>query len=112
VLHVAPRLFLRFLLLLLGGFYLGSVCELDAAECGQHYAQETHEHIVARLGVDVVAPAALPDKGPAAWRGHQTGPTTRPLFRSRAGLPAAWPWVANPPPPVRRLYLRYAVLRV
>jgi len=72
---MVPRLFLRFVLLLLGSFYLGSVCELDAAERGQHYAQETHG-------------------------------------RRRVGSPAAWSWVANPPPPVRRLYLRYAVLQV
>jgi|GEM_PF-1766615 len=110
---MVPRLFLRFVLLLLGSFYLGSVCELDAAERGQHYAQETHEHVVARLGVDVSAPAAQPGPGTAAaWRGHGTGPTTRPLFWGRAGSPAAWSWVANPPPPVRRLYLRYAVLQV
>ncbi len=109
---MAPHpLFRLLLLLLLGSCYLSGVCELDAAECGQHYAQETHEHIVARLGVDVAAaPAAQPDEGPAVRRG--TGPAARPLFCDRPGAPTAWPRVANPPPPPWRLYLRYAVLQV
>ena len=42
---MAPRPLFRLLLLLLGSFYLGSVCELDAAECRQNYAKETHEYV-------------------------------------------------------------------
>ena len=109
---MASRPLLRLLLLLLGSFYLGSVCELDAAECRQNYAQETHEHVVARAGVDVSAPAAQPDEVPDALSAQWVAPTSRPAFRPFAGSPASWPWVANPPPPVRRLYLRYAVLQV
>ncbi|RSK38329.1 hypothetical protein [Hymenobacter perfusus] len=100
------------MLLLLGSFYLGGVCELDAAECRQNYAQETHEHVVARAGVDVSAPTAQPDEVPDALLAQWVAPTSRPAFRPFAGSPASWPWVANPPPPVRRLYLRYAVLQV
>ena len=109
---MASRHLLRLLLLLLGSFYLGSVCELDATECRQNYAQETHEHVVARAGVDVSPPAAQPDEVPAELRVQWNGPTPRPTFRGLPGSPASWPWVANPPPPVRRLYLRYAVLQV
>lgn len=109
---MAPRLLLRLLLLLLGGFYLGGVCELDAAECRQNYAQETHEHVVARQGVEVSAPAAQPDEMPAELLVHWNEPMPRPSFRGLPGSPASWPWVANPPPPLRRLYLRYAVLQV
>lgn len=109
---MAPRPFFRLLLLLLGSFYLGSVCELDAAECRQNYAKETHEYVAARSGVDVLAPAAQPDDVPAALPVHWNGPVPRPMFRGLPGSPASWPWVANPPPPLRRLYLRYAVLQV
>ena len=109
---MAPRLLFRLLLLLLGSFYLGDVCELDAAECRQNYAKETHEYVAARAGVDVSAPAAQPDEAPAALPVHWGEPVARLTFRGLPGSPASWPWVANPPPPVRRLYLRYAVLQV
>ena len=109
---MAPRPLFRLLLLLLGSVYLGSVCELDAAECRQNYAKETHEYVVARPGVEVSAPAAQPDAGPAARPIRWTAPGLRPTFWGVAGATAAWPWVANPPPPQRRLYLRYAVLQV
>lgn len=109
---MVSRPLLRLLLLLLGSFYLGSVCELDAAECRQHYAQESHEHLVARPGVEVAAPTTQPDDVPAGLLMQGNGPTPRSAFRGLPGSPASWPWVANPPPPVRRLYLRYAVLQV
>ena len=109
---MAPRLLFRFLLLLLGSFYLGSVCELDAAECRQNYAKETHEYVAAALGVDISAPATHPDDVPAALPAQWTRQVSQPMFRGLPGSPASWPWVANPPPPVRRLYLRYAVLQV
>jgi len=112
---MAPRFLFRLLLMLLSGSCLGSVCELDAAECRQNYANESHESpecIMARQGVDVLAPAAQPDDVPAAWPLHWTGPAPRPTFRDQPGSPASWPWGANPPPPMRRLYLHYAVLQV
>lgn len=109
---MAPRLLLRLLLLLLGSFYLGGVCELDAAERRHNYTQETHEHVVARQGVDVSAPAAQADDVLAGLPMLWNTPKPRPSFWGLPGSPASWPWVANPPPPVRRLYLRYAVLQV
>ena len=109
---MAPRPLFRLLLVLLGSIYLGSVCELDAAECRQNYAKESHEHVAACSDVDVSAPAAQPDEVPARLPGQWVAPAPRPAFRSLAGSPASWPRVANPPPPVRRLYLRYAVLQV
>ena len=108
---VARPLF-RLLLLLFGSFYLGSVCELDAAECRQNYAKETHEYVAARPGVDVSAPAAQPDEVPDALPAQWAAPAPHLALRSVAGSPVSWPWVANPPPPLRRLYLRYAVLQV
>ena len=108
---MAPRPLFRLLLLLLGSFYLGSVCELDAAECRQNYAKETHEYVVARPGVDVSAPATQFDDAPAALAESWSGLPPRPSFRGLPGSPASWPWVANPPP-MRRLYLRHAVLQV
>ena len=109
---MASRFLFRVLLVLLGSFYLGSVCELDVAECRQNYAQETHEHVVARAGVDLSAPATQPNDAPDALPAQWVAPTSCLAFRPFAGSPASWPWVANPPPPVRRLYLRYAVLQV
>ena len=108
---MAPRFLFHLLLLLLGSCYLGGVCELDAAECQQHYAQETHEHVVARLGVEVSASVAQPDDAPAPLSAQWTGPAPRPAFWGLPGSPASWPWVTNPRPRPR-LYLRYAVLQV
>lgn len=109
---MAPRPFFRLLLLLLGSFYLGSVCELDAAECRQNYAKETHEYVATCSSVNVSAPVAQPDDAPAPLPVQWTVPPPRPAFQGLPGSPACWPWVANPPPPWRRLYLRYAVLQV
>ena len=106
------RFLLRSFTLLLGMLYLGGVCELDAAECRQNYAHESHEYVTAAPAVDVSAPAAQPDEVPAVLLVQWNGPMPRPTFWSLPGSPASWPWVANPPPPVRRLYLRYAVLQV
>ena len=109
---VAPRFLFRLLLQLLSISYLGSVCELDAAECRRNYAQESHEHVAARPGVEISAPAAQPDEVPTGLPGQWTGPAPYLAFRGLPGSPASWPRVANPPPPVRRLYLRYAVLQI
>ena len=109
---MVPRPLFRLLLVLLGSFFLGSVRELAAAECRQNYAKESHEHVAAYSDVDVSAPAAQPDEVPVRLPGQWVAPAPRPAFRSLAGSPASWPRVANPPPPVRRLYLRYAVLQV
>jgi hypothetical protein len=107
---MSARLLLRLLTLLLGSFYLGGVCELDAAECRQNYAKECHEYVAARVEVDV--PAAVQAATPAAVL---AAPLWRALWTvAYGGRPVlcAWARVANPPPPVRRLYLRYAVLQV
>ena len=53
-----------------------------------------------------------PDEAPAALPVHWVEPVPRLTFCGQPGSPASWPWVANPPPPVCRLYLRYAVLQV
>ncbi|WP_125921548.1 hypothetical protein [Hymenobacter lapidarius] len=52
------------LTLLLGSFYQGGVCELDAAECRQNYAKEFMPNVAARVQVDV--PAAVQLATPAA----------------------------------------------
>ena len=109
---MVPRPLFRLLLVLLGSIYLGSVCELDAAECRQNYAKESHEHVAAYSDVDVSAPASQPDEVPARLPEQWVAPAPRLAFRSLTGSPASWPRVTNPPPPVRRLYLRYAVLQV
>lgn len=109
---MSARLLFRLLTLLLGSFYLNTVCQTDAEDACAYYAQECHEYVAACPGVDVAAPAAQADKVPAALLGQWAEPAPQPTFWGAAGSPAAWPWAANPPPPVRRLYLLYAVLQV
>ncbi|GAB2798062.1 hypothetical protein HNQ93_004092 [Hymenobacter luteus] len=109
---MARHFLFRLLTLLFGIVYLGSACELDAQEYRQHYAHETHDYLPEAAGIEVPAPEAQP--ATPAVQPERLGATDRPRLRFRGlpGSPAAWPWVANPPPPVRRLYLRYAVLQV
>ena len=106
------RFLFRSFTLLLGMLYLSGVCELDAQECRQNYANESHEYVTTAPVVDVSAPAAQPDEVPDALPAQWVAPIPRLAFRPFAGSPASWAWVANPPPPVRRLYLRYAVLQI
>ena len=108
---MSTRVLLRFFTLLLGSFYLGGVCELDAAEARQNFAHESHEYVTAATTVEVPAPAPQPD-APAVVIVAVPGPVPCPAFVGQRGRVSAWPWVPNPPPPVRRLYLRYAVLQV
>ena len=105
------RLLFRSFTLLLGLLYLGGVCELDAAESRQNFAHESHEYITAAPTVEIPAPAPQPD-APAVVIVAGLGSAPCPAFAGQHGQVSAWPWVANPPPPVRRLYLRYAVLQV
>ena len=42
----------RLLALLLGIFYLGGACELDAKECKQNYGKDSHDYVLAAV-VDV-----------------------------------------------------------
>ena len=105
------RLLFRSFTLLLGLLYLGGVCELDAAEARQNFAHESHEYITATTTVDVPAPASHPEV-PQAVIVPRLSQVPCPALTGQHGPVSAWPWVANPPPPVRRLYLRYAVLQV
>ena len=105
------RLLFRSFAFLLGLLYLGGVCELDAAEARQNFAHESHEYVTAASTVKVPAPAPQPDALAAII---VAGPSLvpYPVCAGQHGRASAWPWVANPPPPMRRLYLRYAVLQV
>ena len=107
---MSTRLLLRLLTLLLGSFYLGSVCELDVEECKQNFAKECHAYVAARPEVDVPAAATQPAT-PAAVL---AAPRCRALWA--AVFPAtradwAWPRAESPPPRPRR-YLWCAVLQV
>ena len=112
LLRLARYSLFRLLTLLFGLVYLGSACELDAQEYRQNFAHETHEYLHEAAGIEMPAPVAQP--ATPAVQPELLGATDRPRprFRGLPGSPASWPWVANPPPPVRRLYLRYAVLQV
>ena len=107
---MSARLLLRLLTLLLGSFYLGSVCELDAEECKQNVAKECHAYVAARPEVRVPAAATQP----AAPAAVLAAPHWRALWA--AVFPAtpadrAWPRAESPPPQQRR-YLWCAVLQV
>ena len=107
---MSTRLLLRLLTLLLGSFYLGSVCELDTEECKQNYAKECHVHVAARP--EVTVPAAATHPGTPAT--VLAAPRWRALWA--AVFPAAragrtWPRAESPPPRQRR-YLWCAVLQV
>ncbi len=102
------RLLFRSFAFLLGLLYLGGVCELDVDEARQHFAHESHEYTTAATSVEVpAAPAA-----PAVVVVAEPSPVCCPAFRGQRGRASTWPRVAKLPPPVRRLYLRYAVLQV
>ena len=108
-LPMSTRLLLRFLTLLLGSLYLGSVCELDTEECKQNYAKECHAYVAARS--EVTVPATPQPATPAAVL---AAPRWRALWA--AVFPAtpadrAWPRAESPPPQHRR-YLWCAVLQV
>ena len=105
------RLLFRSFAFLLGLLYLSGVCELDADEAWQHFTHESHEYTTAPTSVEVPAPAAQP-AAPAVVVVAQPSPVCCPAFRGQRGRASAWPRVAKLPPPVRRLYLRYAVLQV
>ena len=107
---MSARALLRLLTLLLGSFYLGSVCELDAEECRQNYAKECHAYVAAHPGVDVPAAAgqlAIPTTVPAAPRWPAPGAAFFPPTRADR----AWPRAQSPPPRPRR-HLWCAVLQV
>ncbi len=106
---MSARVLLRLLTLLLGSFYLGSVCELDTEECKQNYAKECHAYVAARPEVDVPAAAQ-----PATQAAVVAAPRWRVLWAALFPAPRAdraWPRAESPPPQQRR-YLWCAVLQV
>ena len=105
------RLLFRSFAFLLGLLYLGGVCELDAAEARQNFAHESHEYVTVASTVEVSARAPQPD-ALAAIIVAGPSPVPCPVCAGQHGRVSAWSWVANPPPPMRRLYLRYTVLQV
>ncbi len=101
------RSFFRFLALLLGIFYLDTVCQTDAEDARAYYAQGLPEYVAAAQPVALVAPVR-----------RCTVPVRRPV-----GIPApVGRWqrgqmaqaVACPPTPVPwpRRWLRCGVIQV
>ena len=106
---MSARLLLRLLTLLLGSFYLGSVCELDAEECKQNFAKECHAYVAARPEITIPATTqpAAPVAVPAAPRWRALWAVVFPA------TPADRAWHhAKSPPPQQRRYLWCAVLQV
>ena len=99
----------RLLTLLLGSFYLGSVCELDTEECKQNFAKECHAYVAARP--EVTVPAATQPAAPAAVLAAPRWQALWAVVFPATLAGRAWPRVESPPPQQRR-YLWCAVLQV
>ena len=102
----------RLLTLLLGIFYLGGVCELDAKECKQNYGKESHEYVLSVKSTDLHAPAPQPDGPVTILLPVPVWQTVRAIERAAEWAACQTPPVPEGPPPRPRRYLRLAVLRV
>ena len=101
----ARRLF-RLLLLLLGSFYLNTVCQTDTEDARAYHARGIAEYVAAPVAVTVTAPVA-----------RRTGARFRPAAARRSmRYPqrlAARPWPGPAPtPPCARRWLWCSVLQV
>jgi len=106
---VTIRSLFRLLTLLLGIFYLDTVCQTDAEDARAYYARGITEYVAAPASVTVTAPAARP--AARVRRSHR-----------RAADPLAACWRQRltmratpcplPPPALWRRWLRCGVLQV
>ncbi|WP_201987613.1 hypothetical protein [Hymenobacter rubidus] len=97
------RHLLRLLLLLLGSFYLNTVCQTDAEDARAYYARGIAEYVAAPVQITVSAPvvcSAKPPRGRAAvirrgtpsqrhWSAWACSVPTAPFPRARR-----WLWCA------------------
>ncbi|MCC3152774.1 hypothetical protein Q3A66_07190 [Hymenobacter sp. BT770] len=97
---------LRLLFLLLGSFYLNTVCQTDAEDARAYHARGIAEYVAAPVEVTVTAPVA-----------RRTSPRLRPVVARRGAQYqqrlAARPWPGPAPtPPRARRWLWCSVLQV
>ena len=108
-LSVPIRSLLRLLTLLLGMFYLDTVCQTDAEDARAYYARGIAEYVAAPVPLDVTAPLARP-----AARMHcpYRGATDRVAARWRQRLATRATPCPLSPPALPRRWLRCGVLQV
>ena len=109
-----PRPLLRRLLtLLLGLFYLGSVCELDREEARQNFANECHEGVLP-TAVGEVAPVVAARSRPrrVTSRSERKQRAVWPGIVVEQGARRGWPPAPATPPPPLWHWLRCVVIQV
>ncbi len=109
LLLVTTRPFLRLLTLLLGIFYLNTVCQTDAEDARAYYARGITEYVAAPAPVALVAPAARPAarvRCPHRLAADQLAARWQQRLTTRA-TPCPLP-----PPALWRRWLRCGVLQV
>ena len=109
LLPVPIRSFLRLLTLLLGIFYLDTVCQTDAEDACAYYARGITEYVAAPAAVTVQAPAARPA---ARVRRSPRRAAEQVAAHWRQRLTAQATPCPRPPPALRRRWLRCGVLQV
>ncbi len=102
------RLYFRLLTLLLGIFYLDTVCQTDAEDARAYYARGIQEYVAAPNAVLVAAPAARPAAPMRPRRAASSRQSTRHQRRLAARAESG---LAGPPARARR-WLWCAVLQV
>lgn len=103
------RASLRLLTLLLGIFYLDTVCQTDAEDARAYYARGITEYVAAPASVAVVALAARPV---ARVRRPHRPLAAQLVARWRQRLVGRATSCPLPPPALRRRWLRCGVLQV
>ncbi len=106
---VPLRFLLRLLILLLGIFYLDTVCQTDAEDARAYYARGIQEYVAAPEAVAVVAPTVRPTARARVWGGVEMSRRRTRWQRQRVALATPCPRPALPP--IQR-WLRWGVLQV
>lgn len=91
------RSLLRLLTLLLGIFYLDTVCQTDAEDARAYYARGIQEYVAAPVATVMVA---APVDEPAAPVRRPTPGGYCPPVRAGQGQGVVRPWCFSLPPPV------------
>lgn len=106
---VLLRSLLRLLTLLLGIFYLDTVCQTDAEDARAYYARGIQEYVAAPEAVALAAPTTRPTARARVHDGVEMSQRRTRWQRQIVALATPCPRLALPP--IRR-WLRWGVLQV
>ena len=109
LLPVPIRTLLRLLTLLLGIFYLDTVCQTDTEDARAYYARGIAEYVAPPASVTVTAPVVRP--AVRTIRSYQliSSQLAARWWQRQATRPTPYPL---PPPALLRRWLRYGVQQV